>query len=292
MSARSAELAPEFLSAPDRDWLSRASGLSPALVVPGGVLAVLLLACFIGPLVLPLADPLQGSLGDLNLPPGTPGHPLGTDALGRDLLARSLYGGRVSFVVGVGAAAIGMLFGGGLGIVAGYSRGSLDGVIMRVLDVLLAFPGLVLALGIAAYLGASLGNEILAVSFFMVPACARVGRAATLGVRGHDFVASARLSGAGHGFVLLRHVLPNVSAPLLTFGLLQVGTAMIIEAGLSFLGLGVKPPQPSWGNMIASGQQYLSVAPWIALVPGAFLAVTIAAINTLGEAVRSRRDET
>jgi peptide/nickel transport system permease protein len=118
-----------------------------------------------------------------------------------------------------------------------------------------------------------------------------VARAATLGVRGHDYVASARLSGAGHSFVVLRHVLPNVFAPLLTFTLLQVGTAMVIEAGLSFLGLGVKPPEPSWGNMIATGQQYLSVAPWIALVPGMFLVVTIAAINMLGEAARARRDD-
>lgn len=255
------------------------------------VLVLMVVACFILPEVLPLAPASGGDLSDARLPPFSPGHPLGTDALGNDMLSRSLYGGRVSFIVGVGATLIGLVVGGLLGMIAGYRGGWAERILGWVFDVLLAFPALILALTIAAYLGPSLMNEIYAVSVFLIPATARIARASTLSARKEEFIVAARLSGVPERTIIRRHVIPNISSPLLTFAILQCGTAMIIEATLSFLGLGIRPPAPSWGNMMASGQQYLAEQPWIVLVPGAFLFITIGALNLLGESLRQARDE-
>lgn len=255
------------------------------------VLVLMVVACFILPEVLPLAPASGGDLSDARLPPFSPGHPLGTDALGNDMLSRSLYGGRVSFIVGVGATLIGLVVGGLLGMIAGYRGGWAERILGWVFDVLLAFPALILALTIAAYLGPSLMNEIYAVSVFLIPATARIARASTLSARKEEFIVAARLSGVPEQTIIRRHVIPNISSPLLTFAILQCGTAMIIEATLSFLGLGIRPPAPSWGNMMASGQQYLAEQPWIVLVPGAFLFITIGALNLLGESLRQARDE-
>lgn len=255
------------------------------------VLVLMVVACFILPEVLPLAPASGGDLSDARLPPLSPGHLLGTDALGNDMLSRSLYGGRVSFIVGVGATLIGLVVGGLLGMIAGYRGGWAERILGWVFDVLLAFPALILALTIAAYLGPSLMNEIYAVSVFLIPATARIARASTLSARKEEFIVAARLSGVPERTIIRRHVIPNISSPLLTFAILQCGTAMIIEATLSFLGLGIRPPAPSWGNMMASGQQYLADQPWIVLVPGAFLFITIGALNLLGESLRQARDE-
>lgn len=255
------------------------------------VLVLMVVACFILPEVLPLAPASGGELSDARLPPLSPGHLLGTDALGNDMLSRSLYGGRVSFIVGVGATLIGLVVGGLLGMIAGYRGGWAERILGWVFDVLLAFPALILALTIAAYLGPSLMNEIYAVSVFLIPATARIARASTLSARKEEFIVAARLSGVPERTIIRRHVIPNISSPLLTFAILQCGTAMIIEATLSFLGLGIRPPAPSWGNMMASGQQYLADQPWIVLVPGAFLFITIGALNLLGESLRQARDE-
>ncbi|MEP6842232.1 MAG: ABC transporter permease [Pseudolysinimonas sp.] len=255
------------------------------------VLLVMVIACFLVPLVVPLPLPSGGSLLEGRLPPLSPGHLFGTDPLGNDILSRALYGGRVSFIVGIGAALIGLAVGGLLGMIAGYRGGWLERGLGWVFDVLLAFPALVLALTIAAYLGASLMNEIYAVSVFLIPAAARIARASTLSTRKEEFVVAARLAGVREATIVRRHIIPNIAAPLLTFAILQCGTAMIIEATLSFLGLGIRPPAPSWGNMMSSGQQSLADTPWVVLVPGAFLLITIAALNLLGESVRQSRDE-
>lgn len=261
-----------------------------ALYAPLAVLALIVLACFLLPQLAGLPGPSEGSLSEARLPPFSPGHPFGTDALGQDMLSRTLYGGRVSFIVGVASAALGMLIGGTIGIISGFRRGWLDAIVMRCLDILLAFPSLVLALAVAAYLGPSVQNSILAVTVFMVPACARVARARALAVRSEDYIVAARLGGSGETKLIVQHVIPNVISSLVTFTFLQIGAAMIIESSLSFLGLGVRPPTPTWGNMMAAGQEYLSTASWIALVPALFLFVTVCCVNLFGETLRERWD--
>jgi peptide/nickel transport system permease protein len=255
-----------------------------------GLLGLILVACYLGPLVLPLPAPDATDFGDALAPIGTPGHWLGTDGLGRDLLSRCLYGGRVSLTVSIGSVLLGMAAGATLGILAGYRGGWIDAVVSRCLDVLFAFPGLILALTVASYLGPSLRNVMLAIAFFTVPAYARVARAATLRVREQNFVRAAEMFGAGGTRVGVQHILPNVLGQVLTYAFVLVGVAMIIEAGLSFLGLGVPPPRPSWGQLIAMGKEDISDTPHIALVPGAFLFLTIAAANRLGDLLQARDD--
>ena len=252
------------------------------------VLALVAAGCYVGPFVLPLPSPEATDFANALAPIGSPGHWLGTDALGRDLLARCLYGGRVSLTVSIGAVAIGLVVGGTLGIIAGYRGGIVDACISRCLDVLFAFPGLVLALIVASYLGPSLRNVTLAIGFYTVPAYARMARAGALRVREHNFVRAAQMFGGGGWYVGARHILPNVLFLILTYAFVLIGIAMVIEAGLSFLGLGVPPPQPSWGQLIAMGKQDISDAPHIALVPGLFLFVTIAAFNRLGDILQAR----
>src|SRR6185312_5800667 len=223
-----------------------------------------------------------------NLPSFSSGHPFGTDATGNDEWSRLLYGGRASLEEALAVTGLGLLIGGTLGAFAGYVGGWRDGVIMRALDVLIAFPALVLAVAIAERLGPGELHAIWALSFFSVPAFGRLARAATLRVREQTFIVAARLSGTGHLRTLLRHVMPNILPELITFGLLGMGIIIVLEGALSFLGLGVPPPAPSWGNMISTGQQTLSASPRDVLLPSAFLFVTVLAFNLLGDALRSR----
>lgn len=252
------------------------------------LLGLILFACYLGPLVFPLPGPEATDFGNVLAPIGTAGHWLGTDGLGRDLLSRCLYGGRVSLTVSIGAVLLGMAVGSSLGILAGYRGGMVDAVVSRCLDVLFAFPGLVLALTVASYLGPSLRNVMFAIAFYTVPAYARVARSATLRVREQNFVLAAEMFGASRTRVGITHILPNVLSLVLTYAFVLIGVAMIIEAGLSFLGLGVPPPQPSWGQLIAMGKQDISDAPHVALVPGAFLFLTIAAFNRIGDLLQAR----
>ena len=270
-------------------WPARRSlSLDWAVWVPTVLLGALVFVCFLGPIVFGLPASNATDLLHPRAALGTPGHLLGTDELGRDLLSRSLHGGQVSIEIGLGAVAIGMALGGLLGMVSGFTGGWVESLIMRVLDTFLAFPSLILALTVSAYLGPSERNVILAIAFFTVPTFGRIARAGTLQIRQRDFVLSGLLAGARSWYLILRHVLPNILGGLMTYGLLTVGVAMIVEASLSFLGLGVRPPQPSWGGMISEGKGYLSNAPQIALVPGAFLFVFVALLNLLGETLRSR----
>lgn len=266
-----------------RGWLG---DLDVAL--PAGALLLIGAACFLWPLVGPVGSPVGGSILDSNLPIGSAHHILGTDPVGNDIWSRLLYGGRVSFEVAFAVNGIGLVGGGLLGALAGYVGGLADGVIMRVLDVLIAFPALVIALAIAEGLGPGELHVIWALLFFSVPAFARLARAETLRLREQTFMLAARLSGTPTWRVLLRHVAPNVAPQLLTFGLLGAGIVITLEGALSFFGLSVPEPQPSWGNMIASGQSVLSAQPSLVLLPSAFLFVTVVAFNMLGEALRSR----
>ena len=215
-------------------------------------------------------------------------HIFGTDPVGNDIFSRILHGGQVSFEVGFSVTAIGLVLGGLLGMAAGYWGGAADAVIMRVLDILIAFPALVLALAIAEGLGPSELHVIWALSFFSIPAFGRVARGATVALRERTFMLAARLSGTRGPRVIVRHVIPNIAPQLMTFSLLGVGVAMILEGALSFLGLGIPLPEPSWGSMIAYGQQTISASPDLVLIPSAFLFATVLSLNVLGDALRER----
>jgi peptide/nickel transport system permease protein len=271
------------LVAPRRGWLR-----SLDVAIPAGMLAVLLLAFFVWPLIGPVGRPIGGNILNANIEPFSSGHLFGTDPVGNDIWSRILYGGRSSIEIALAVQLIGMVIGGSFGAFAGYWGGLLDSVVMRVLDVLIAFPALVLALAIAETLGPSKFHTILALSFFSVPAFARISRAATLRLRERTFILAARLSGTGSPRILARHVAPNILPQLVTFGLLGMGVIIILEGALSFFGLGIPPPNPSWGNMIFDGQGILSAEPRLVFVPSAFLFVTVLSFNLLGDALRSR----
>jgi peptide/nickel transport system permease protein len=258
------------------------------IAIPGGILVILLLAFFVWPLIGPVGKPTGGNILNANIEPFSQGHLFGTDPVGNDIWSRILYGGRSSIEIALAVQLIGLVVGGSFGAFAAYWGGVLDLVLMRILDVLIAFPALVIALAIAQSLGPSEFHTILALSFFSVPAFARISRAATLRLRERTFILAARLSGTGSGRILLRHVAPNILPQLVTFGLLGMGIIIILEGALSFFGLGIPPPNPSWGNMIFDGQGILSAEPRLVLVPSAFLFVTVLCFNLLGDALRSR----
>lgn len=261
---------------------------SLGVTVPGAMLVVIFAACFLWPLLGTLPPPTGGSILDSELPIGTSGHLLGTDEVGDDTLSRILHGGQTSLLIALAVNAIGMAAGGLLGAAAAYWGGWRDTVVMRILDMLIAFPSLVLALAIAQGLGPGAMNTIWALCVFSVPAFARVARAATLRLREQPFMTAARLSGTGHRRMLLSHIAPNILPQLLTFALLGMGIIIILEGALSFLGLGVPAPDPSWGNMIAQGQGVLSAEPRYVLLPSAALFITVVSFNLLGDALRAR----
>lgn len=256
--------------------------------LPFGFIVVLAAACFLWPLVYPVPAPVGGNILDANLGPLSPGHLLGTDNLGNDVLSRILYGGRISLEVGLAANLIGYVIGGIIGGFAGYLGGWVDTVAMRAIDILLAFPSLVLLLIVSEYLGPSELHVIWAISFFTVPSFARLARSYTLRVREEVYVSAARASGSRPVRTFAGHIAPNIGPQLMTFGILGVGTAITFEAALSFLGLGVPPPAPSWGNMISTAELQVQVDPVQVLIPCVFLCITILAFNLLGDALRAR----
>ncbi|MDR0344059.1 MAG: ABC transporter permease [Nocardiopsaceae bacterium] len=256
--------------------------------IPAAILVIIFAGCFLWPLIGPVPPPVGGSILSAGAPMFSPGHFLGTDPVGNDIFSRILYGGQVSMEVALAVNAIGLVIGGGLGSIAGYAGGIVDAVIMRVIDVLIAFPFLVLALAISQGLGPNERDVIWALSFFSVPAFARISRAGTLRLHGQTFMLAARLSGTRPWRMLLRHVTPNVMPQVATFALLGMGVTVILEGALDFLGLGIPDPSPSWGNMIALGQGTLSAQPSLVVVPSVFLFVTVVALNLLGDALRAR----
>jgi peptide/nickel transport system permease protein len=258
------------------------------LWLPAGFLVLMLGACFVWPNIYAVPNPVRGSVLQAGLPPLSPGHIFGTDPVGNDVFSRILYGGQISFEVGFAVTAIGLVVGGLLGIAAGYWGGAADTIISRVLDVLIAFPALVLALAIAEGLGPSEVHVIWALSVFSIPAFGRIARGATIALREQTFMLAARLSGTRGWRVILRHIVPNVTPQLMTFSLLGVGVAIILEGALSFLGFGIPLPEASWGSMIAQGQQTLSASPDLVLIPSAFLFATVVSLNLVGDALRER----
>jgi peptide/nickel transport system permease protein len=256
--------------------------------LPAGMIGVVLVACFLGPLVLGLPKPTGGNVLESYLPALSPGHILGTDPNGNDILSRLLNGGRSSLLIAVAVNLLGLVIGGTLGALSGYAGGILDTVIMRLLDVLIAFPSLVLTLAVAQALGPSMHNTILALAFFSIPAFARVARSAVLRLREQPFMAAAKICGTPVWRMLFKHLAPNIAPQLITFGMLGMGIVIIIEGALSFLGLGVPAPAPSWGNMVATGQLSLSATPMLVVWPSLALLITVLSFNLLGENLRSR----
>jgi peptide/nickel transport system permease protein len=247
-----------------------------------------LLAIF-APLIAP-ADPLAIDYAHPAAPPGAGGHLLGTDAVGRDILARLIYGTRISLQVGLVAVGIAATLGTTVGLAAGYYGGWVDSVLMRTVDVFLAFPVIVLAIGIIAVLGPSLGNVVIALGLVAWTTYARVVRGQVLVLRELDFVHAARAMGVGDWRLLTRHILPNTLAPIIVLATVGMATAIIAEAALSFLGLGVQPPTPSWGTMLNEGRGFLRTAPHISTFPGLAIMLTVLGFNFLGDGLRDALD--
>jgi ABC-type dipeptide/oligopeptide/nickel transport system permease subunit len=222
-------------------------------------------------------------------PPG-PGHPFGTDDLGRDVFSRIVHGGRYALGLSLLSASLAAVAGITVGVAAGYSGGWIDGVVMRVVDVLLAFPAFLLGLALMAAVGPSLANIVAVLAFTRMPRFARLLRGATLGLKTAEYVAAARAAGATGGRIILRHILPNCLGPAMVFISLDLGAIVTSLAGLSFLGVGLQPPTPDWGIMLTDGRKFLQTAPWVALFPGAAITLTVMAFNFIGDGVRDALD--
>jgi len=262
--------------------------LSVGAALAIGWLAALVLAAVAAPW-LDLQSPYDGDLLDVLSMPSAE-HLLGTDGLGRDTLARLIYGGRVSLTVALGSVGFGLLIGGSLGLIAGYFGALADRTIMGLMTVLLCFPALILAIALVSSLGPSVGNVTLAIGVIFVPAFARITRANTLSLRSREFVLAAEALGARLPRILLREILPNLMPALLSYAVVMLGVAILAEAALGFLGLSVRPPQPSWGGMIAAERGNLADAPQAVFIPSMFLFLTVLAINWLGETLRRTFD--
>lgn len=239
--------------------------------------------------VLPLPSPTDMDMLERRAPFSAE-HWLGTDGLGRDEFSRLIFGARISLVVGVCAPVIGLVIGGALGMLAGYFRGRFESMVVGSMDVLLAFPPLILALAVTAYLGQSIFNLTLILGILSVPAFMRVARASTLTLARREFVIAAQALGATHARILLRELLPNVMLPLAAFFLLGVAVIIVVEGALSFLGLGVPPPISSWGSMIGEGRESLDVAPRLAFMPAAAMFLTVLSFNLVGDTLRALTD--
>jgi peptide/nickel transport system permease protein len=281
----------------ERSMLSkfyRMSRRSLMFSIGGAIVLLVTTVAILAPLVAP-HDPVSQNLANVLVPPvwsegGTWDHPLGTDHYGRDVMSRILYGTRISLIIATFAALIGASVGVTAGIVAGYYTGITSTIIMRIVDINLAFPLILLALTVVAILGPSMRNMIIVMAITTWMIYARVVRGVTLSISQQEFVEAARAVGAHDFRILARHILPNLLAPILVIWTLEVARVILMESALSFLGLGVPPPTPSWGRMLAEGRDYLTVASWIATYPGIAIMITVLGINFLGDGLRDLLD--
>ncbi|MDL2266700.1 ABC transporter permease [Desulfovibrio sp. OttesenSCG-928-G15] len=252
------------------------------------IVGIMSLAAIFAPLIA-THDPLLPDSASILLPPSA-SHFFGTDSLGRDVFSRMLFGARVSLWIGFVSVGIGVSIGVTLGLIAGYFRGIVDECIMRFVDIMLCFPSFFLILAVIAFLGQSIVNIMIIIGLTSWMGIARLVRAETLSLRERDFVLAARLSGASTARILLRHILPNAMAPVLVSAMLGIAGAILLESGLSFLGIGVEYPLPSWGNILILGKQTLGVAWWLSLFPGLAILLTVLGYNLLGEGLRDILD--
>lgn len=274
-------------SRPGLDLLRKALRHGSVLFGGGLILALALVALF-GASLAPY-DPMAMDFTARFAPPSW-AHPFGTDDFGRDVFSRVLYGAAVSFQVAFIAVGISGLAGVGLGLTAGYRGGWIDEVIMRVMDVLFAFPAVLLAITVMAILGRGVENAMIAIAIVYAPIFARVTRGAVISVRDREFVTAARALGQSQLRIMLRHVLPNALGPIIVQTSLSLAFAILAEAALSFFGLGTQPPDPSWGRMLSEGRGFLQQAPWMGIFPGLAIMVSVLGFNTLGDGLRDVLD--
>lgn len=253
-----------------------------------GLVIILMLVALFSEQLAPY-DPYEQNLDEAMQPPSAQ-HIMGTDRHGRDMFSRVLVGGKTSIYATLALVAAISIFGTVVGTLCGYYGGKVDSIVMRISDVCLAFPGLVFAMAVAALLGGGISNAVLALAVISWPKYSRVARSQTLALKSSSFVNAARLSGSSSGRIILRHVLPNILGPILVTAMLDIGTMMMELAGLSFLGLGAKPPTAEWGNMMSSGRSMLQMYPWIVLSPGIGIFISVVLFNLLGDTVRDYLD--
>jgi len=252
------------------------------------IIFILVASAILAPLIAPY-DPTSQRMVERRLPPGSSGYLLGTDGFGRDIASRLVYGGRISLTVGLVSVGAGMLIGMALGLIAGYFK-RLDNLIMRVMDILLAFPGVLIAIIVVAILGPGLYNVIIAISVFSIPMFARLTRGATLSAKEETYVLAARSLGASTSRIILQHILPNIVSPIIVFATVRIGVSILNAAALSFLGIGAQPPLPEWGVMISEGRDFLYTSPHMAFVPGLAILIVVLSFNLLGDGVRDALD--
>ena len=258
----------------------------PLTLISAGVLILMLLAIVLAPWIAP-ADPLQGSMLKRLQPVGTEGHLLGTDELGRDMLTRLLYGGRLSWFLGITPVIIALAIGGALGVLAGFAGGRTNMLIMRTTDVFYAFPSVLLAVAISGALGPGIANAMLALSLVFIPQIIRIAESTTTAVRNLDYIESARASGANALTVVRVHVLPNVLAPIVVYATSLISVSMILASGLSFLGLGTRPPEAEWGLMLNTLRTAIYNQPFLTMLPGLCIFMTSICFNVLSDGLRS-----
>ncbi|GGF55157.1 ABC transporter permease [Azorhizobium oxalatiphilum] len=253
------------------------------------ILLLIVLAAIFAPYVAP-HDPYRTSMARRLIPPGDARYWLGTDELGRDLLSRLIYGGRLSLFMGFAPVLLATMIGGLLGVIAGYVGGAINMLIMRVIDVFYAFPSVLLAVAISGVLGAGIGNTIFSLTLVFIPPVARVAESVATQMRNQDFVEAARATGAANWRIVLAHVVPNVTGPILSYASSLISVSIVLAAGLSFLGLGITPPEPEWGLMLNTLRQSIYVAPLNAVLPGVMIFITSMCFNLMSDGLRSAMD--
>ena len=260
------------------------------VAVAGGAILILVMIISLAAPLLTNYQPNTVNMVDRLLPPGSPEHILGTDHMGRDMLTRLLYGGRVSVAVGFIAVAIAMFFGILIGLLAGYYKGLFDILSMRFIDILMAFPYVLLAIAIIAALGPGLLNAMIAISIVGIPYYARIVRGTVLSLREQEFIEAQKALGSSNLRILFKHILPNALSPIIVAATLDVGWMIVAASGMSFLGLGAQPPMAEWGVMLSDGKDFLRVAPYISLLPGMAIFIVVLSLNLLGDGLRDALD--
>ncbi|EIJ44637.1 binding-protein-dependent transport systems inner membrane component [Herbaspirillum sp. GW103] len=288
VSSLKAAAAPAAMRRSRGHWANVAARLvrNPGAMIAATVLLLLIVAAIAAPWVMP-GDPFAASMFSRLKPIGTVGHLLGTDELGRDMFSRLLLGGRLSLFMGITPVLLAFVIGSGLGIVAGYAGGFTNTVIMRSIDILYAFPSVLLAIALSGALGAGIFNALTSLTIVFVPQIARIAESVTTQVRRSDYVDAARASGANAFTIVRVHVLGNVLGPIFVYSTSLISVSMILASGLSFLGLGVKPPEPEWGLMLNTLRTAIYTQPWVAALPGAFIFLTSISFNLLSDGLRS-----
>ncbi|HPA54100.1 MAG TPA: ABC transporter permease [Bacillota bacterium] len=270
-----------------RFWLQFSK--RPVAVLGLVIVLIFLVMCITAPLIAPF-DPYESDTSKRLLKPGEEGHILGTDELGRDLFSRIIFGSRYSLLIGVGSVGLGALIGIPIGLIAGYYEGKIGNVLMRIMDVFLAFPNILLALIIVSILGPSLYNALIALSIWSIPSFARIARSEVLALKNNEFVEASKAMGSRDSWIVLWHIFPNLVSQLIVWITLNISSAILTGAGLGFLGLGAQPPSPEWGVMLANGRQYIMRAHHLTTYPGLAILFLALGLNLLGDGLRDTLD--